>query len=158
MTLQSIYPFHFFSHFTTLTAKMEDSYDPSTGHGALGVEFAGTAVTSHSAFGKNISPANADVISARLVTANGNEDLQWSEGSYRGFFTLTISPTSMNATYYGMRNISKYQIPTTGRHDLSLRLTITGKRLYQSRWICDCTIYGRGRCVVCIAPTCLDCV
>ena len=80
------------------------SYDPVTGIGALGVEFAGTAVTSGSSFG-SLAPPAADNRSAILVAANA--PLQWSEGYYRGFFTLTISPEWMNATYYAMRNISE---------------------------------------------------
>ncbi|KAJ8521657.1 hypothetical protein ONZ45_g1680 [Pleurotus djamor] len=80
------------------------TYDPVSGNGAIGVEFAGTAVTSGSSFGSGIAPATADTRSRSLVQAN--TDLQWSEGSFRGFFTLTISPTSLNATYFGMRNIS----------------------------------------------------
>ncbi|EIW60084.1 uncharacterized protein TRAVEDRAFT_145154 [Trametes versicolor FP-101664 SS1] len=80
------------------------TYDPITGKGAIGVEFAGTAVTSGSAFGTNIQPAAADVISQNYVQIN--EDLQWSEGSYRGFFTLTLNTTTATATYYAMRNIS----------------------------------------------------
>ena len=80
------------------------SYDPVTGTGALGVEFAGTAVTSGSSFG-SLAPPAADNRSAILVAANA--PLQWSEGYYRGFFTLTISPEWMNATYYAMRNISE---------------------------------------------------
>ncbi|KAJ4488125.1 PhoD-like phosphatase-domain-containing protein [Lentinula aciculospora] len=71
--------------------------------GAIGVEFAGTAVTSGSSFGTDILPAAADVKSEQYVAAN--LDLQWSEGSYRGFFTLTIDPNTLNATYYAMRNI-----------------------------------------------------
>ncbi|KAH9901602.1 PhoD-like phosphatase-domain-containing protein [Cubamyces lactineus] len=80
------------------------TYDPITGKGAIGVEFAGTAVTSSSAFGAGIQPAAADKISQVLVGIN--EDLQWSEGSYRGFFTLTLNTTTAVATYYAMRNIS----------------------------------------------------
>jgi alkaline phosphatase D len=79
-------------------------YDPATGAGALGVEFAGTAVTSPSAFGTNIAPAAANNLSATLVAANAQ--LQWSEGSYRGFFTLEIGPDAAAATYYAMRNVS----------------------------------------------------
>ncbi|KAI5118113.1 hypothetical protein M0805_003467 [Coniferiporia weirii] len=82
------------------------TYNFVTGEGALGVEFAGTAVSTASSFGTGISPANADVISTSLVSAKGNEDLQWSEGSYRGFFTLTIDPQTMKATYYAMQNVS----------------------------------------------------
>ncbi|KAJ3726149.1 PhoD-like phosphatase-domain-containing protein, partial [Lentinula raphanica] len=80
------------------------TYNPLTGQGAIGVEFAGTAVTSGSSFGTNIAPAAADVKSLEYVAAN--LDLQWSEGSYRGFFTLTIDPDTLNATYYAMRNIT----------------------------------------------------
>lgn len=79
------------------------SYDPITGDGAIGIEFAGTAVTSGSSFGSGISPQAADVISKTLTAVNA--DLQWSEGSYRGFFTLTIDTEHLNATYYAMRNI-----------------------------------------------------
>ncbi|KAI0054180.1 hypothetical protein FA95DRAFT_1480080 [Auriscalpium vulgare] len=80
------------------------NYDSATGKGGLGVEFAGTAVTSSSSFGTGISPAAANNISEVLVAVN--DDLQWSEGSYRGFFTLTINPSSLTATYYAMNNIS----------------------------------------------------
>lgn len=82
----------------------ETSYDPVTGAGAIGAEFAGTAVTSTSSFGGGILPAAADVKSRRLVAANA--ELQWSEGSFRGFFVLNIDSESLNATYYGMRNTS----------------------------------------------------
>ncbi|KAL0946851.1 hypothetical protein HGRIS_013018 [Hohenbuehelia grisea] len=80
------------------------TYNPTTGEGAIGVEFAGTAVTSGSSFGSGITPAAADNSSRVLVDIN--TDLQWSEGSFRGFFTLTIDSKTLNATYYGMRNIS----------------------------------------------------
>lgn len=67
------------------------------------MEFAGTAVTSGSSFGSGIQPAAADVISQEVLAMN--TDLQWSEGSYRGFFTLTIDTKSVQATYYAMRNV-----------------------------------------------------
>ncbi|KAI0093531.1 PhoD-like phosphatase-domain-containing protein [Irpex rosettiformis] len=81
-------------------------YNPATGDGSLAVEFAGTAVSSGSAFGNHITPQAADVISNVLVTDSLNADLQWSEGSYRGFFTLTLNTTHANATYWAMRNTS----------------------------------------------------
>ena len=81
-------------------------YNPLTGDGAIGVEFAGTAVSSTSTFGAGIAPGPADEISQQYVA--GNTDLQWSEGSYRGFFTLTIDPHQVIATYYAMRNVSEY--------------------------------------------------
>ena len=62
-------------------------------------------MTSTSPFGAGIAPAAADVISRELVAVN--TDLQWSEGSYRGFFTLEVTPQTVNATYYAMRNVSE---------------------------------------------------
>lgn len=82
----------------------DTSYDPTTGAGALGVELAGTAVTSGSSFGSDITPSAADALS--MVLVESNTALQWSEGYYRGFFTLTVSPEWMNATYYAMENIT----------------------------------------------------
>lgn len=66
-------------------------YNPNSGDGALGVEFAGTAVSSPSSFGYN-STANApypaayyNKIQQQLVNATGNEELQWTEGATRGY-------------------------------------------------------------------------
>ncbi|KAH9901601.1 PhoD-like phosphatase-domain-containing protein [Cubamyces lactineus] len=80
------------------------TYDPLTGEGAIGVEFAGTAVSSTSTFGAGILPDAANKISRNYV--RDNVDLQWSEGSYRGFFTLTLNTSTAVATYYAMRNVS----------------------------------------------------
>jgi len=80
------------------------TYNPKTGHGALGVEFAGTAVTSSSPFGSNLTPEIANNKSSLYVSVNS--DLQWSEGFYRGFFTLTLDSKHATATYYAMRDIS----------------------------------------------------
>lgn len=83
------------------------TYNPTTGEGAIGVEFAGTAVSSTSSFGSGISPEAADEISKILVNATGNEELQWSEGSYRGGFTLEVGAQSVVARYFAMRNVCK---------------------------------------------------
>ncbi|KAG6876522.1 hypothetical protein C0992_012585 [Termitomyces sp. T32_za158] len=87
----------------------DTSYNELTGDGAFGVEFGGTAVTSASSFGTDISPTSADVISRLFVTDNA--ELQWSEGSFRGFFTITVDPHTLNATFYGMNDICKYIPP-----------------------------------------------
>ncbi|KAJ6547488.1 PhoD-like phosphatase-domain-containing protein [Mycena capillaripes] len=87
-----------------LARTLNSLYNPLTGEGAIGVEFAGTAVTSPSAFGTNAPPAATDPISALFVASN--PDLQWSEGSFRGFFTLTIDPKTVTAKYYAMNDIS----------------------------------------------------
>ncbi|THG99643.1 hypothetical protein EW026_g2761 [Hermanssonia centrifuga] len=82
------------------------TYNPTTGNGAIGVEFAGTAVTSTSSFGSGILPLQANAKSQTYLTDKLNADLQWSEGSFRGFFTLTIEPHQVNATYWAMQNIT----------------------------------------------------
>ncbi|MCJ1367199.1 hypothetical protein MMC16_006331 [Acarospora aff. strigata] len=75
-------------------------YDPKTGAGSIGVEFAGAAVSSPSPFGQNITIPRANNISNILVGANS--ELQWSEIYYRGYFELQISQASVVANYFGL--------------------------------------------------------
>lgn len=74
----------------------ESDYNLATGSGAIGVEFAVTAVSS-TGFGRNFSGAYNQ--SRRLV--GDNAELQWSEGYYRGYTELQISYDSVNASYFG---------------------------------------------------------
>ncbi|ORX93587.1 PhoD-like phosphatase-domain-containing protein [Clohesyomyces aquaticus] len=76
-------------------------YDQATGAGSIGVEFAGTAVSS-SGFGGTISSANTK--SKGLV--KDNRELQWSEGYYRGYYELQISPKAIVANYYGCPTVA----------------------------------------------------
>ena len=78
-------------------------YDPSTGRGSIGVEFAGTAVSSPSPAGQNISIAAANNASSALI--RDNRELQWNELYYRGYFELHISHDSVNASYFGMPTV-----------------------------------------------------
>ena len=78
-------------------------YNPATGEGAIGVEFGGTAVSSPSPYGQNISIAKSDTASQWLVTAN--RELQWQEIYYRGYFELHISQQKVDARYFGMPTI-----------------------------------------------------
>ncbi|KAG7452581.1 uncharacterized protein BT62DRAFT_879359 [Guyanagaster necrorhizus] len=78
-------------------------YNPISGEGAIGVEFGGTAVTSPSSFGP-ISQPETVIVSQAFVAANA--DLQWSEGFYRGFFSLKVDPSQLNATFYAMNDIA----------------------------------------------------
>ncbi|KAJ8700230.1 hypothetical protein PTI98_003275 [Pleurotus ostreatus] len=80
------------------------SYNPITGAGAVGVEFAGTAVTSTSTFGADTNQSIAEGLSRQLVQAN--PDLQWSEGFFRGFYTLTVDVHQIKADFFAMRNIT----------------------------------------------------
>lgn len=75
-------------------------YDPTTGKGSLGVEFAGSAVSSPCPYGQNITQAKADNYSNWLVHAN--EELQWQDVYYRGYYELTISYEKVDARFYGI--------------------------------------------------------
>ena len=78
-------------------------YNPATGDGSIGVEFAGTAVSSPSPYGQNITIAKSTNASQALVAAN--RELQWSELYYRGYFELHISQEKVDANYFGMPTI-----------------------------------------------------
>jgi alkaline phosphatase D len=81
----------------------EHPYDPATGAGAVGVEFAGTAVSSPSPAGQNISIAVANNASDFLIKAN--RELQWSELYYRGYYELHVSKQKVEAKYFGLPTI-----------------------------------------------------
>jgi alkaline phosphatase D len=74
----------------------EVSYDPATGAGAIGVEFAGTAVTS-SGFGGTINSAN--IQAGKLV--RDNSELLWNEGYYRGYYEMQIGYDAVHTQYFG---------------------------------------------------------
>ena len=74
----------------------EMPYDQVTGAGSIGVEFAGTAVSS-SGYAKNITYGNIEA--AGLI--RDNAELQWTEGYYRGYYELQISPSEITANYFG---------------------------------------------------------
>ena len=73
----------------------EKPYDGITGYGAVGVEFAVTAVSS-AGTEDPISVAERD----SLVYA-GNEDLQWTEQYYCGYLELHVRPDEVEAKYFG---------------------------------------------------------
>ncbi|CAO2647598.1 Nn.00g085200.m01.CDS01 [Neocucurbitaria sp. VM-36] len=81
----------------------ETPYDQVTGVGAIGVEFAGTAVSS-SGYGAGLSIANSSGKSAGLV--RDNRELQWAEGYYRGYYELHISPDELIVRYYGSPSVA----------------------------------------------------
>ncbi|KAI2629696.1 PhoD-like phosphatase-domain-containing protein [Hypoxylon sp. NC1633] len=79
----------------------EKPYDHTTGEGAIGVEFAGTAVSSTGFSGK-IAPARTEA--EELV--NGNTVLQWQDGYYRGYFILSVTPEKLEAQYFGSPSVA----------------------------------------------------
>ena len=66
----------------------EHDYDSETGAGSIGVEFAGSAVSSPCPHGQNITLDQANEYSAALVA--GNRELLWQDMYYRGYYELTL--------------------------------------------------------------------
>ncbi|KAF1815597.1 alkaline phosphatase-like protein [Eremomyces bilateralis CBS 781.70] len=79
----------------------EHPYDPATGEGSVGVEFAGTAVSS-TGYGGTL--ATADETAESWVTQNA--EMHWIEGYYRGYFELHVSPKEAVARYYGCPTVA----------------------------------------------------
>ncbi|KAF7187238.1 Alkaline phosphatase D [Pseudocercospora fuligena] len=79
------------------------NYSVSSGDGGLGVEFAGSAVSSPCPYGQNITLKSANNYSDWLVGAN--PELQWNDLYYRGYFELQLSYEEVNASYFGLPTI-----------------------------------------------------
>ncbi|KAI1736475.1 PhoD-like phosphatase [Xylaria scruposa] len=78
----------------------EHQYNPATGDGSVGVEFAGSAVSSPSPAGQNVTLPVAQ-LGSELFTA-ANAELQWQEFYYRGYYELSISHERVDAAYFGI--------------------------------------------------------
>ncbi|KAF3071099.1 Alkaline phosphatase D [Daldinia childiae] len=90
----------------------EHPYDPVTGSGSMGVEFAGSAISSPSPIGQNITLDTAIALSEWLTTAN--EELQWQDLYYRGYYELSISHEKVDAAFFGVPTTTLrngYEIP-----------------------------------------------
>ncbi|KAM7205154.1 alkaline phosphatase [Naviculisporaceae sp. PSN 640] len=84
-------------------------YDSKTGNGAIGVEFAGTAVSSGGGAAP-ISEANKRA----QAPLDRNEEVLWNEGYYRGYFILSVGQKAVKAEYFGSPSIATrngYDIP-----------------------------------------------
>jgi len=68
-----------------------------TGEGAVGVEFAGTAVSSTGQSGP-IEPKAGDYSRGMIAR---NEEMMWQEGYYRGYFRLGVTAKKIEAQFYG---------------------------------------------------------
>jgi alkaline phosphatase D len=89
-----------------------EKYNQTTGSGSIGVEFGGSAVSSPCPAGANITLATANFGSQWLIGAN--QELQWSDLYYRGYYELHISHSSVNASYFGLPTVvtrNPYEIP-----------------------------------------------
>lgn len=81
----------------------EVPYNSSTGAGSIGVEFAGSAVSSPCPGGQNITHAESFNYSTWLVEAN--PELQWQDLYYRGYYELYITHEKVDAQYFGIPTI-----------------------------------------------------
>ncbi|KAF1812101.1 hypothetical protein P152DRAFT_474327 [Eremomyces bilateralis CBS 781.70] len=87
-------------------------YNPETGEGSIGVEFGGSAVTSPSPLGPNLTFAQGQFASEWVV--GNNPTLQFSDIYYRGYYELHITHQEVNAKYFGMPSIltrNPYEVP-----------------------------------------------
>ncbi|KAL8849425.1 MAG: hypothetical protein Q9221_005597 [Calogaya cf. arnoldii] len=74
----------------------EKPYDNAAGTGALGVEFAGTSVTS-TGNRKPIAGTDADA----RARVRQNEVLQWQDGYYKGYFLMTVGKEKIETQFFG---------------------------------------------------------
>ncbi|KAI9151367.1 Alkaline phosphatase D [Paramyrothecium foliicola] len=77
-------------------------YDSESGSGAMGVEFAGTAVSSTGQRGP-IEPTAGNYARNML---RRNEEMMWQEGYYRGYFILGLTPEKATAQFYGSPSVA----------------------------------------------------
>ncbi|KAJ4253888.1 hypothetical protein NW762_010286 [Fusarium torreyae] len=79
-------------------------YDPETGEGAIGVEFAGTSVTAYSSADFRVIEPDAGDFSRKAISEN--EEMYWQEGYYRGYFHLSVTPEKLSAQFFGSPSIA----------------------------------------------------
>lgn len=75
-------------------------YNAETGKGAIGVEFAGTAVTTPPEEVFDVIEPDAGNLSRTLI--KNNEEMFWQEGYYRGYFHLKVTPEELSAQFFGI--------------------------------------------------------
>ncbi|GAA99626.1 uncharacterized protein L969DRAFT_94076 [Mixia osmundae IAM 14324] len=83
----------------------DTAYDPVSGKGSVAVEFAGTAVSSPSSYGKNLTSAEYTQRAKNLTAVN--PFLKWAEGEKRGYFALNVTKDVVTSTFYAMRYQNK---------------------------------------------------
>lgn len=100
------------SNFTVLTGDIHSSwaydlprepfggYDKATGKGSLGVEFAGTSVTSPSNVGRDGEKQLAAIRESR-------PHLHYVDGRYRGYYIVDLTSQRLQADYYAMATIEE---------------------------------------------------
>jgi len=76
-------------------------YDKASGKGSLGVEFAGTSISSPS--GLDGSPEGLK----RLAAVRARPHLHYVEGRYRGYFTLDLTRERLQADFYSVPTVQE---------------------------------------------------
>ena len=84
------------SQVSDLTWLGKKAYNSETGAGAIGVEFAGTAVSST---GSRKTIASSTSFARRRIQQN--KQLQWQENYYRGYFMLSVQKDKVTAQFFG---------------------------------------------------------
>jgi alkaline phosphatase D len=79
-----------------------DGYDKATGKGSVGVEFAGTSVTSPSNLGRGPEGPKqlADLVAAR-------PHLHYADGRYRGYFIVDLTRERLQTDFYAVATIEE---------------------------------------------------
>jgi alkaline phosphatase D len=102
-------------------------YDPTTGRGSLGVEFAGTSVTSPSNLG-----AGPDGEKQLAATRATRPHLHYVDGRYRGYFIVDLTRERLQADFYAVSTVldrttserfEKGFVTETGRNHLTAAAT-----------------------------------
>ena len=75
-------------------------YDKASGKGSLGVEFAGTSVSSPSNLG-----AGPDGARQLLATREARPHLHYVDGRYRGYFVLDLTRERLQADFYAVATV-----------------------------------------------------
>lgn len=77
-----------------------DAYDPATGRGSVGLEFAGTSVTSVSNLG--VGPDGEAQLSAVKAA---RPHLHYVDGRYRGYYVVDLTRERLQADFFAMKTI-----------------------------------------------------
>jgi alkaline phosphatase D len=77
-------------------------YDRKSGKGSLGVEFAGTSITSPSNLG--VGPEGQKRLAATMA---GRPHLHYADGQYRGYFILDLTRERLQADFYALATVQE---------------------------------------------------
>ena len=79
-----------------------DGFDQATGRGSLGIEFAGTSVTSPSPVGAGVD-GERQLIALRAARPH----LHYVDGRVRGYYVLDLSHARLQADFYAVKTIER---------------------------------------------------